>query len=64
MLSMARRARMHYPGAVHHVMLRGNGSHREEFHSGASGGRILGDEHFAEDALRKAGESEARSMIA
>ena len=55
---------MHYPGAVHHVMLRGNGSHREEFHSGASGGRILGDEHFAEDALRKTGESEARSMIA
>jgi len=23
---MARRARIHYPGAVYHVMLRGNGS--------------------------------------
>jgi len=38
------------------------GDYREEFHSGTREGRILGDDDFAEDALRRAGEKVNRPV--
>jgi putative transposase len=38
------------------------GDYRKEFHSGTSGGRILGDDDFADDALRRSGEKMKRPV--